>query len=480
MKVFLLILLSAALAVPPLAAQKTVNPPVIVKRGEPDYAGLTSGYAVDFTTVDMVIDSHGIPFSLEAAGSSLPNNVVEALALWVYEPATEGGKAVSFSVRLVVPVRRAITAQLARAFQRSWGGRANELQEQIKAGSRLDAAGAGKLENRLKSSPDDVGARSRLLACYAGEAGGLNAPELVKARARHIAWLVANHPDAEILGGPLALINVSAGPLADADGFREVRQIWLDQIRKNPSNMAILGNAVNFLRIADFEKAEALLTAVRGKHRMSHIWLGDLYGLAALGVNGIDLNSGLPVSSKPYVDFMPRAKVILAQTNDAKVLLSGLATFTAGGHALEASGQLPAAYASDCAKLLERARTVYADAPATCESTVAPADPKESSGLTRPTTIRVGGIVMASKLVKQPKPSYPSVAKQLGIQGTVRFNVVIGKQGTMDSVELVSGPLALYVESRDSVRRSKYNPTTVNGEPVEVLSTVDVNFALSQ
>ena len=56
-----------------------------------------------------------------------------------------------------------------------------------------------------------------------------------------------------------------------------------------------------------------------------------------------------------------------------------------------------------------------------------------------PKRIRVGGNVQAANLIKKPKPVYPPLAKQARIQGTVRFTAVIGKDGTIQNLQLVSG-----------------------------------------
>lgn len=88
--------------------------------------------------------------------------------------------------------------------------------------------------------------------------------------------------------------------------------------------------------------------------------------------------------------------------------------------------------------------------------------------------------MIAAKLVKQPKPPNPVAAKKRDMEGTVRFNAVIGKQGRIDSLELVSGPWAFYLESRDNARRWQYNPTTLNLGPVEVVTVIDVNSTMSK
>lgn len=97
-----------------------------------------------------------------------------------------------------------------------------------------------------------------------------------------------------------------------------------------------------------------------------------------------------------------------------------------------------------------------------------------------PKQIRVGGNVQAAKLVRQPKPSYPPLAKQARIQGTVRFNAVIGKDGSIQNLQLVSGHPLLVPSAQEAVRQWVYQPTLLNNEPVEVVTQIDVNFTLSQ
>jgi protein TonB len=97
-----------------------------------------------------------------------------------------------------------------------------------------------------------------------------------------------------------------------------------------------------------------------------------------------------------------------------------------------------------------------------------------------PKQIRVGGNVQAAKLVRQPKPLYPPLAKQARIQGTVRFNAVIGRDGTIQQLQVVSGHPLLVPSATEAVKQWVYQPTLLNGEPVEVVTVIDVNFTLSQ
>ncbi len=97
-----------------------------------------------------------------------------------------------------------------------------------------------------------------------------------------------------------------------------------------------------------------------------------------------------------------------------------------------------------------------------------------------PQRIRVGGNVQSAKLVRQPKPVYPPLARQARIQGTVRFSAIIGKDGTIQNLQLVSGHPLLVQSATDAVKQWVYQPTQLNGEPVEVITQIDVNFTLTQ
>jgi TonB family protein len=96
----------------------------------------------------------------------------------------------------------------------------------------------------------------------------------------------------------------------------------------------------------------------------------------------------------------------------------------------------------------------------------------------RPKRITVGGQVQESQIVNKVQPIYPPLAKQARIQGTVRFNVVIGPEGNVLSSNVISGHPLLVEAASDAVRQWRYRPTLLNGQPVEVATIVDVNFTL--
>jgi protein TonB len=94
--------------------------------------------------------------------------------------------------------------------------------------------------------------------------------------------------------------------------------------------------------------------------------------------------------------------------------------------------------------------------------------------------VRIGGIVQAAKLLRQVKPIYPPLAKQARISGDVRLEAVISRDGTVASLQLISGHPLLAPAAVEAVRQWLYRPTTLNGEPVEVLTQIEVHFKLGE
>jgi protein TonB len=94
--------------------------------------------------------------------------------------------------------------------------------------------------------------------------------------------------------------------------------------------------------------------------------------------------------------------------------------------------------------------------------------------------IRQGGQVQAAKLTNKVQPLYPPLARQTRISGTVRLHAIIAKNGTVEQLEVISGHPLLVQAALDAVRQWRYQATTLNGEPVEVDTTIDVIFSLNQ
>jgi TonB family protein len=101
------------------------------------------------------------------------------------------------------------------------------------------------------------------------------------------------------------------------------------------------------------------------------------------------------------------------------------------------------------------------------------------SDVVRPNRIKLGGQVVAAKLISQPQPQYPQLAKETHIEGSVILHVIIGIDGAVKDVTVESGHPLLVQSALDAVRQWRYQPTLLNGDPVEVDTPVTVNFKLA-
>ena len=96
----------------------------------------------------------------------------------------------------------------------------------------------------------------------------------------------------------------------------------------------------------------------------------------------------------------------------------------------------------------------------------------------------VGGRVqLASKdvaklLVRQAAPHYPDSAKRYHVQGSVKLHAIIGIDGAVKELTVISGPAELHDAARDAVQQWRYKPVVINGTPTEVDTTITVIFTM--
>jgi TonB family protein len=131
--------------------------------------------------------------------------------------------------------------------------------------------------------------------------------------------------------------------------------------------------------------------------------------------------------------------------------------------------QLSEGYQAATVEELMKSVTAPQAAPSPASTPPAPA----TSGRV-PQRIRVGANVQAANLINKVEPVYPPLAEQNGIEGTVRFRVIIDKDGHVSNAQLVSGHPLLVAAARDAVSQWMYKPTLLNGQPIEVLTEADV------
>jgi len=94
-------------------------------------------------------------------------------------------------------------------------------------------------------------------------------------------------------------------------------------------------------------------------------------------------------------------------------------------------------------------------------------------------TTSLAGVVRPGRLVHMVTPLYPPAAVQAHITGMVTIDARIGKDGRILQAKVISGPLALRRVAQSAVKRWRYEPTLLNGEPIERVAQVDLRFVLS-
>jgi len=105
---------------------------------------------------------------------------------------------------------------------------------------------------------------------------------------------------------------------------------------------------------------------------------------------------------------------------------------------------------------------------------MAPPPPKPAA----PQRVKQGGNVTAASILNQTRPVYPALARQARIQGNVVLHAIIDKEGKVAQLEVISGHPLLVQSALDAVKQWRYKPTQLNGDPVEVDTTITVTFTM--
>ena len=435
--------------------------PSVIQRVEPIYGADADKLIPDLMEVKLVLDERGDLYSLDSM-MGLSDNVVGALAKWKFRPGSKDGKPVAITVSIGIPVRIAANELVRRAIRPSVP---DELDQQptSETASKLTPESAAKLEQKLKNTADSAPSRAALLI-YASRRIELD-KTAKRLQTAQISWFVRNQPGTGLLSGPAAMIFKTPGDFQNIEGYEQIKALWLKRLAENRDDAITIGHATYFMRISDPELAEQLLVASIARFGAAAVWLGELYGLSALGVTRLDLVSGLPVEANatlPDAGFGSRARSVLESSDDVRVLLGALDTVSRAGGSLAARSTIPAGYSDFCNGLLAHAKKLYADATASCDGT-----PTNSTGRAEP-----------GRITKRTAPEYPAAAKAGHIDGKVVFTGLIGKDGKIKTLDLLRSPLVLYESARLAVSKWEYQPFRLQGEPVEVVTEITVNYKL--
>jgi protein TonB len=93
-------------------------------------------------------------------------------------------------------------------------------------------------------------------------------------------------------------------------------------------------------------------------------------------------------------------------------------------------------------------------------------------------TINISTGVSQGLLIAAIRPVYPAIARAAHVEGTVVVEAVISRGGTIESLHVLSGPVMLQSAAIDAIRAARYRPYRLNGEAVDVQTTITVNFRM--
>jgi TonB family protein len=108
------------------------------------------------------------------------------------------------------------------------------------------------------------------------------------------------------------------------------------------------------------------------------------------------------------------------------------------------------------------------------------APPIDTSRSTRSQRVHLPQGALQNLLVRSVQPIYPPQAQRLGVQGSVTLATLIGRDGRVQNVSLISGHALLAPSAMAAVRQWVYKPYAEHGDPVEVETTIVVSFTLKR
>jgi TonB family C-terminal domain len=338
---------------------------------------------------------------------------------------------------------------------------------------------AAKLESQLAADPENEQVRGKLLSYYWRHSS------LGKQRNDLVYWLVEHHPESPLHQYQRASFVNDSPPINgmvrfSPEDYQRTVQLWQLQVSKHPDDPMVLSNAARVFSAARLDPADEIRLLKRAQEldpRRFSARLADLYQM-------ILTNSGVGLAEK-YAALKPQIKSELNSSGNVsligevarKLVTVAALKHYAGGY--EAETRQLAIDLTTRAQTLEPGNQEWKNLMMRAEAlpVATSGEPPAVAGGAA-STIRVGGNVQTAKLLSSQPPVYPPLATQARIQGVVRFNVTIDKEGHISNLTLVSGHPLLVQAAMEAARQYVYQPTLLNGEPVQVITTVEVPFIL--
>ncbi len=370
--------------------------------------------------------------------------------------------------------------------------------------SKLTSADASRMEQQLVTNPDDLQTRSKLIAYYF--LNGIREPRLT-----HILWLIEHHPESEITAFNSGGISPEANSLNTIGDYERASTLWRQQVAVHPQDAHVLANAAQFYaqRGGDWYEAERLLNQAGDTSKLAALYskalqvstdasgmvhfpaLNENLSFATHVVAELDNSTdgqllfdagnqlrSMPVRGDPQTQRLLQPRVEFGQRLVARAGQYGVSV-------PEFMARRATAIARANPSPAPRAESQYPPPPAPASIRPLTASSPQTSGPEpkppTPARIRVGGNVQMAMLVQKVEPTYPEQARTAGpdggpLEGTVTLSIVIGNDGLVKSMQPTAGHPLLATAAEDAVQQWAYEPTLLNGNPVEVSTTVDVPF----
>lgn len=346
---------------------------------------------------------------------------------------------------------------------------AKEFVEAYQAGRNLDQSTAVALETRIAKRPGDLIARTKLIAYYT-LSNQIDPAQAIPERRKHLLWLAQNHPDSWLWSQRSygTSVHAKGGRLPDPEGFEQVRSVWLKHLASKSSSK-IRENAASFLELGDRRTALDLIRQMKNPR-----YLGTAIALTLMGVTARDFDTGQPLAADPGVresDLGRQLLLELEQASDAALVGGAGFWLSRDGAMLWNKGFQEWDYSPLAKSLLARAQRMEPERLDWFFANPELPKPGESRGVGQ---VRVGGTVMAEKIVNLVKPAIPPALS--GIKGTVSLNIAVGHDGRVVKAVPTGGPRELYDITVHAVEQWLYKPTTISGIPIIVLSAVEIKF----
>ncbi|MGA8220324.1 MAG: hypothetical protein WB780_01635 [Candidatus Acidiferrales bacterium] len=169
----------------------------------------------------------------------------------------------------------------------------------LELGPQITAEDAKALKEGLKTKPDDLRAREKLLMHYFQAQLESRAADLEAKREEHVFWFIEHHPESQLAGLPESGI-MPMSFNGSVEGYQRGKQLWLEQVEKHPDNKQILENASNFLLFSDRKTARELLEkalALDPSDIGTSSKLAQTYDLDRIEGNSSEENKGLAEKS---------------------------------------------------------------------------------------------------------------------------------------------------------------------------------------